>query len=110
MWGEGVTDTEKVMRGLSCCADGCGTGCPYVEYTDDGCQDVLCADALDLLKKYDDALKLMVYQYCTMRHPTANCEVFHNKHMSAGEAAFRLLGLKNWQSTDGVWEGWFPND
>lgn len=65
--------------------------------------------AIALLKEYDEALKLMVYQYCTMKPLTVNDEVFHNKFMSAGEAAFRLLGLENGQSTDGVWERWFSN-
>lgn len=65
--------------------------------------------AIALLKEYDEALKLMVYQYCTMKPLTVHDEVFHNKFMSAGEAAFRLLGLENGQSTDGVWERWFPN-
>lgn len=65
--------------------------------------------AIALLKEYDDALKLMVYQYCTMKPLTVHDEVFHNKFISAGEAAFRLLGLENGQSTDGVLERWFPN-
>lgn len=64
---------------------------------------------LALLKEYDEALKLMVYQYCTMAPLTISDEVFYNQYTSAGEAAFRLLGLKNGQSTDCVWKRWFPN-
>lgn len=111
-----MVDREKVIKGLECCMVGDGHCpkcelCPYGTVGDDTCQtmDGLFADALALLKEYDDALKLMVFQYCTMKPLTLNDEVFHNKFMCAGEAAFRLLGLENGQSTDGVLERWFPN-
>lgn len=107
-------ELERVAKGLECCIayDYKCNDCPYRDdgRAEDGCySDELKADALALLKEYDEALKLMVYQYCTMKALTANDEMFHNKYMSAGEAAFRLLGLKNGQSTDGMWERWFPN-
>ena len=73
------------------------------------CEAKLAHDVINLLKEYDEALKLMVYQYCTMAPLTISDEIFHNQYMSAGEAAFRLLGIENGQSTDGVWERWFPN-
>lgn len=104
---------EKIIKGLECCKQSINyedaecSKCPYKNMAD--CVALLCTDAVELLKEYDDALKLMVYQYCTMKPLTVHDEVFHNKFMSAGEAAFRLLGLKNGQSTDGVWERWFPN-
>lgn len=95
-----MPDVEKVIHDLEQCLD-------------DSVAAVVPADTvrevIALLKEYDEALKLMVYQYCTMKPLTVHDEVFHNKFMSAGEAAFRLLGLENGQSTDGVWERWFPN-
>lgn len=101
---------EKVVKGLECCMLSYKDGCDECPYIGKGmCQELLGEHALALLKEYDDALKLMVYQYCTMKPLTVHDEVFHNKFMSAGEAAFRLLGLENGQSTDGVWERWFPN-
>lgn len=106
---------EKVIKGLECC-DCYGVehgplcdSCPYKnECEADGLK--LVHDALALLKEYDEALKLMVYQYCTMAPLTISDEIFHNHFMSAGEAAFRLLGLENGQSTDCVWNRWFPNE
>lgn len=62
-------------------------------------------DAIKLLKEYDSALRGMVYQYCTVdkkffegenrviRNPDQ--EVFFNGFMSAGEEAFRVLGIEN---------------
>ena len=105
-----MPDVKKVSEGAECCLKGLCEICTYKDSdAPGGCKDELILDASNLLEKYDEALKLMVYQYCTMKHLTANDEVFHNKFMSAGEAAFRLLGLENGQSTDGVWERWFPN-
>lgn len=111
-----MADVKKVIKGLKCCiGDGAADtpGCEDCPYNDDGdtCVSIrpLYEDTIELLKEYDDALKLMVFQYCTMKPLTAHDEVFHNKCMSAGEAAFRLLGLENGQSTDGVWGRWFPN-
>lgn len=59
-------------------------------------------DALKLLKAYDEALRLMVYQYCTIPAKTMDVEgypedteVFHNRYMCAGEHAFRVLGIEN---------------
>lgn len=101
---------EEAIRGLECCMIPGKGGCDDCPYFGKGqCQELLGENAIALLKEYDDALKLMVYQYCTMKPPTLHDEVFHNRFMSAGEAAFRLLGLENGQSTDGVWERWFPN-
>lgn len=113
---ENAVSREKVIRGLECrCENLPDKDCEHCHYGMTmgrrwGCDFVrLTGDALALLKEYDDALKLMVFQYCTMKPQTLHDEVFHNKCMSAGEAAFRLLGLENGQSTDGVWERWFPN-
>ena len=44
-----MDDRKSVLEGLSCCAVGCRTGCPYADADD--CESALCADALALLKK-----------------------------------------------------------
>ena len=102
-----MADFEKVTRGLEACV--CDSrlmqcaNCPY--HTDKSrCVTTLMRDALALLREYDTALKLMVFQYCNYE------EGFYHKFMSAGEAAFRVLGIKNGQSTDGVWEKWFQTN
>ena len=109
----GMTDRDKVIKGLECCTQDYRPNCADCYQQGPGfgftCRENLMRDALALLKEYDEALKLMVYQYCTMAPLTISDKVFHNKYMSAGEAAFRLLELENGQSTDGVWERWFPN-
>lgn len=107
-----MTDREKVVSHLQILRTWCAVNPDFGMGLDiDDCPKAVewLDAALALLKEYDEALKLMVYQYCTMKPLTVHDEVFHNKFMSAGEAAFRLLGLKNGQSTDGVWERWFPN-
>ena len=49
-------------------------------------------------KELEYALLLMVYQYCT-----DHGVVFHN-FMSAGEEAFRVLGIENCTSCDEIWK------
>ena len=49
--------------------------------------------AIKLLKEYDSALRGMVYQYCTEEH--GEKEEFFHYFMSAGEEAFRVLGIEN---------------
>lgn len=91
--------------------------CPY--YDDDSdelsCSQKVMADAIKLLKEYDIALRMMVYQYCTIdksflegkeriiRNPDQ--EVFFHRFMSAGEEAFRVLGIENGQEVtdDFIW-------
>ena len=72
-------------------------------------------DAIELLKEYDIALRMMVYQYCTIdksflegkertiRNPDQ--EVFFHRFISAGEEAFRVLGIENGQEVtdDFIW-------
>lgn len=105
-----MPDREKVMLALDCCAaDDCREceKCSYAMIANGNktnsstCIMELASDALDLLREYDTALKLMVLQYCTLD------EGFYNRFMSAGEEAFRVLGIENGQSTNGVWEKWF---
>lgn len=50
-----MTDQEKVIKGLECCAVGCRSGCPYSDIDD--CESVLCADALALLKAQERELR-----------------------------------------------------
>lgn len=52
-----MTDMEKVVKGLECCAVGCRSGCPYSDIDD--CESMLCADALALLKA-QEAVKPVV--------------------------------------------------
>lgn len=102
-----MADFEKVTRGLEACV--CDSrlmqceNCPY--QTDKSrCVTTLMRDAFALLREYDTALKLMVFQYCNVN------EGFYHRFMSAGEEAFRVLGIENGQSTNGVWEKWFQTN
>lgn len=60
-------------------------------------------DAVKFLKEYDSALRGMVYQYCTAQKQflkgkdcdQPNQEVFFHSYMSAGEEAFKVLGIEN---------------
>lgn len=83
-----MTRLEKVLEGLNSPQD---------------CDANLIKNAAALLKEYDEALRLMVYQYCCWDTPEIDpeTEYFFNRHMSAGEAAFRVLGIENWQEVPG---------
>lgn len=48
-------------------------------------------DIIVALMDYDDALRLMVYQYCTTER--SGNEVFDHEFMIAGETAFSVLGI-----------------
>ena len=48
-------------------------------------------DILTVLEDYDQALRMMVYQYCTTER--AGDEVFDHEFMIAGETAFSVLGI-----------------
>ncbi len=61
----------------------------------------MVSDALRLLKRYDDALRMMVNQYCTVEG--SDGDYFHNRCMSAGEYAFGLLDIKNCQRVPDDW-------
>lgn len=116
---------QKVIDGLAACsqlgfAETVCTKCPYyknhfadrvdedtfvADFTEDSCSYRLTKDALNLLKEYDSALRGMVYQYCTVdkkffegenrviRNPDQ--EVFFHCFVSAGEEAFKVLGIEN---------------
>lgn len=114
---------KKVIDGLTACnqtgfAEKVCVECPYYEdhfidstnedtlvvnFSEDSCFYRLNNDALELLKEYDVALWGMVYQYCTAQKQflkgkdcdDPNQEVFFHSFMSAGEEAFRVLGIEN---------------
>lgn len=48
-----MTEREKVIRGLECCAQGSLSNCEECPYTGIGCSEHLCADALALLKEQE---------------------------------------------------------
>ena len=90
--------------------------CPYYDDKDNGepvCGTKLLMDAIELLKEYDSALRGMVYQYCTTQKQflkgkecdMPNQEVFFHSYMSAGEEAFKVLGIQNGEepTEDFVW-------
>lgn len=88
--------------------------CPY--YDENDCGATLLKDALKLLKEYDIALRMMVYQYCTIDKSflegkeriigNPDQKVFFHRYMSAGEEAFRALGIKNGEVVPEDWLRW----
>lgn len=60
-------------------------------------------DILTVLDDYDQALRMMVYQYCSVEYPDR--EVFDHRFMSAGETAFDVLGVRQGDEVpeDFVW-------
>lgn len=51
-----MSDKEKVIKGLECCANSCSNACPYADIDDD-CQGMLCKDALSMLKEQEARIK-----------------------------------------------------
>lgn len=103
-----MTELEEAIAGLHTCThktnhEECYE-CPYQGIAYPPCNIQLMNDALALLREYDTALKLMVFQYCV------DDKNFYHRFMCAGEEAFRVLGIENGQLTDGVWEKWFPDE
>lgn len=119
---------QKVTDGLTACsqlgfAETVCTKCPYyknhfadmvdedtfvADFTEDSCSYRLIKDALNLLKEYDSALRMMVYQYCVDGFESAIDipERFNHSFMSAGENAFKVLGIENGQEVpeDFLWK------
>ena len=60
-------------------------------------------DIHTVLEDYDQALRMMVYQYCTVEY--SDREVFDHRFMSAGETAFDVLGIRRGDEVpeDFVW-------
>lgn len=57
--------------------------------------------AINTLKEQNEALKLMAFQYCTMGF--GNDITFNNRCMTAGEHAFKTLGIENGQKAPEDW-------
>jgi len=84
--------------------------CPYYDDKDNGesaCGTKVLMDAIELLKEYDIALRMMVYQYCVDSFESAIDipERFNHSFMSAGETAFKVLGIENGEEAtdDFIW-------
>lgn len=88
---------QKVIDGLNACMlkNDCShcDECPYDDPDFFACRAELRDDAIKFLKEYDSALRGMVYQYCTEEH--GEKEEFFHYFMSAGEEAFKVLGIEN---------------
>ncbi len=91
---------EKVKKGLECCSksvlDPC-IGCPYEPIGDDEWKCGLNADAIALIQQLEEALLLMVYQYCCEDDGYAS-----HRWMTAGEHAFAALGIENYCSIETI--------
>lgn len=92
-----MTDREKVIKGLECCAVGCRSGCPYADVDD--CESLLCADALALLKAQE--ARLMTLEEVTEDKP--DVVWFDDRHykltypafVSNGEVTGWIVSLSN---------------
>lgn len=119
---------QKVIDGLTACsqpgfAETVCIKCPYykdnfadkvdedtfiADFTEDSCSYRLTKDALNLLKEYDIALRMMVYQYCVDSYESVGDipeRRFDHCFMSAGETAFKVLGIENGEEVpeDFIW-------
>ena len=74
-------------------------GCPCEAEPMCASADCIIAQAADAIEKLRGALLLMVLQYCT----TDDGLLYHS-FMSAGEKAFAVLGLKNGQQAEPLWD------
>lgn len=94
---------EKTMTDLDTCSskDKQCLDCILHGY-DLECLMMTLKNAKKLLREYNAALKGMVYQYCTYQTARGE-EILSHNYMSAGEEAFRLLGI---HQGDTVPEGW----
>ena len=52
-----MTNRERVLKGLKCCANGCLGDCPY--FKTDECGQLLPKDALELLKEQERIIEYM---------------------------------------------------
>lgn len=84
--------------------------CPYYDdknNVESDCGTNVLMDAIELLKEYDIALRMMVYQYCVDSFESAIDipERFNHSFMSAGETAFKVLGIENGEEVtdDFIW-------
>ena len=91
---------EKAKKGLECCSknalDPC-IGCPYERTENAEWKCGLNADALALIQQFEEALLLMVYQYCSEDDGYVS-----HRWMTAGEHAFAALGIENYCSIETI--------
>ncbi len=92
-----MTEIERIKQNYKKCRDLDCCGCPYTKH----CETDFIKDLYRVLKKYDTALRLMVYQYCTHDSDFVENPEFHHHFTSAGEHAFKLLGIKNGETSKG---------
>lgn len=92
-----MTDLKKVLKGHSYCITSLVTGnrcnltnCPY--YKLGSCFDILLDDAVRLLQDYDNALRSLVYLYCTK---DKGGDTVFNLAYEAEIEAFNVLGIKH---------------
>ena len=87
---------ERVIDSLECC-DNRDATCNGCLYDKECCGDAkpLVHDALTAIRDCRDALRIMVYQYCTDGNEYTKEERFNHMYMSAGETAFEVLGIHN---------------
>lgn len=96
---EELTMYNKLIRELQSCPDA-KYGCSQCEFQRNlDCQVHLMNQAANVIEKLQDALLLMVLQYCT-----TNDGLLYNSFMTAGEYAFAVLSVKNGQQADPLWE------
>jgi hypothetical protein len=86
---------ERIKKDLEDALKGSGNYCPY-KYSFI-CNSRLIADALDLIQQLEEALLLMVYQYCQ-----EDDSYMSHRYMVAGEHAFAALGIENYCSIDTI--------
>lgn len=82
---------DAIKKGLGYCYPGRCYGsetCPYVAHGT-ACENRLREDALALIRQLEEALLLMVYQYCD------EGDSVNHRFMTAGEHAFAALGIEN---------------
>lgn len=86
---------ERIKKDLEDALKGSGEYCPYKHSFI--CNSKLIADALAYIQQLEEALLLMVYQYC--------CEddgCVSHRWMTAGEHAFAALGIENYCSIETI--------
>ena len=85
---------DELVKALRHCIFGDCRDCGYYN----NCAN-LTREAADAIEEMQKALLLMVLQYCT----TDDGLLYHS-FMSAGENAFAVLGLKNGQQAEPLWD------
>ena len=93
----GMTDREKVIKGLECHTGLCSESCPYYNITD-YCFEELCRDALELLKMQEDRIGTLTRAIEQMPKPTKLLDVFGDGYAKV----VRCMDCK-WYSPEMSW-------